>query len=680
MEENKEEIVEKKKSNKLVGIILLILGIALIGTGAYFYFGKSKDDGGKKEEVAAKPSLKDDFYESINYDKIQKAVIPKDSSSWSVAYEAAKRMKTHKEELTEQMVSDEKFSNEDMDKIIELYTDYEGRNKRGLDELKPYFDSLDNAKTIEEFNNALVKIQYDLGVNPFGNFSVEVDVNDNTKNILMIEPAKVEEAYYYYTESRYQSFRDKFVKIRTNVLKQYGYDNNRINEVNDLIKQFIEKVQAKSIDLSKITDYSEYFKYYKMEDMKKDLSNLPLLGILKNLKIDNLDKYVIPDYGHFKALNEAFTVENLEALKEITKVSILENLALNFTTDDYFNLGVELMNDLNGTKKTAEDMKNQSMMSLKSLALGSDLHKEYEKKYFTEEDKKMVKDLIDEIKSYYKEIINNCTWMSAETKIEAIKKLDNIKVRVGYQPEEEEEDDVEIVSKSEGGTLISNLITSFRYENDKFQNEVRKDAEEMSYDNFDFNAYYGPTDNSINFPAAFYEIINGETDYYKKLGYFGMVIGHEISHAFDDSGSKYDLNGKLNNWWTDKDREEYKKIGEKIKNYYNKYSVMDCKVDGEMTLGENIADLGGMKAVVYVAEKHGATKDDYKKLFEAYADLWAEKTTKEEIEKQILTDNHSPSKVRVNAVLSSIDKFYEVYDIKEGDKMYVPKEERVGLW
>ena len=141
-----------------------------------------------------------------------------------------------------------------------------------------------------------------------------------------------------------------------------------------------------------------------------------------------------------------------------------------------------------------------------------------------------------------------------------------------------------------------------------------------------------------------------------------------------------DENGKFNDWWTAEDRANYENLKKKIEDYYSKYEVQGFKVNGHKTVGENIADLAGVKSIITIMEKKGATKEDFKKFFEGYADLWAEKSTKEGIENQILSDEHAPDIIRVNGVLSSMDKFYEVYDIKEGDKMYVPKEERVGLW
>ena len=256
-----------------------------------------------------------------------------------------------------------------------------------------------------------------------------------------------------------------------------------------------------------------------------------------------------------------------------------------------------------------------------------------------------------------------------------------MKVNVGYIKKESNIEEAKYVSKKDGGTLISNYILSNRNGFDKIIDELNMESDgSIAIDTFEVNAYYNPLDNSINFTAAFKEIYANEKDYYRILGYVGTVIAHEISHAFDYTGSKFDENGNVRDWWSERDKERYEELTKKIVDYYSGYTIGKYTVDGEKTLSENIADLGSMKCIVSIMEKKGATKEDFKNFFEAYADLWASKEKDEALENQILTDTHSPNKIRVNAVLSSTDKFYEIYDVKENDEMYVAKDKRVGLW
>ena len=663
----------KKNNNKIIYILCLIIGVILVGVGSFLLIKPNS-----KNESTEIVSLKDDFYESINYEKLKNAKIPKDKSSWSVMYEANDRFDKKKEALIDEITSNPDYTNENIDTVVELYTDYDERNERGISELQSYFDMIDNAKTIDEFNIVLLKVSQDLDSQEFINFSITEDINNSGKNILAFNPASLFVNFDYYTQEKYSKRTKNILNLELNLLKEYGYSEDKANEVINQLQEFIKKVQEKSINFSDITDITTVFNYYTLDDIKSNIKNLPIIDMLKLYKIENEDKYVFFDYEHYKALDELYIDENLGLLKEYLKLSILHNFVANFTTDNYFNYFIDFVNTWNGTKKTVEDYRKDILTNLKTKAIGKDLYLEYEKRYFNEENKNKLKEIITDIKEYYKTIIENCDWLEDQTKEEALKKLETMKVKVGYQ-EKDEEDELKYVSKDNGGTLISNIIMEKRHNVEVYNEELHKESNH-TFDDFDFNAYYMQTDNSINFTAAFYELIDGEEDYYKLLGYFGTVVGHEISHAFDNTGSKFDETGNVRNWWTENDLQKYNELTKKIVDYYNKYEWLGVGIDGEKTLGENIADLAGFKAVLYVAEQKGATVENYKNIFESYADLWAEKITADNLENQKLQDTHSFNKIRVNAVLSSMDKFYEVYDIKEGDKMYVPVEERVGLW
>lgn len=193
------------------------------------------------------------------------------------------------------------------------------------------------------------------------------------------------------------------------------------------------------------------------------------------------------------------------------------------------------------------------------------------------------------------------------------------------------------------------------------------------------NAYYDLSTNSISILAGILQepFYDPDTDPEENLGKIGTVIGHEITHAFDSSGAQYDEEGNLRNWWTDEDLEYFQELAGKVADYYGGMEMEGLQINGEQTVTENIADLGGVSCVLEIAEQNGY---DLKKVMEAWASLWAEKSRPETLSNQIAVDVHSPGKIRVNAVLSSMDQFYEVYGIEEGDGMYYPPEERPEIW
>ena len=672
--------IEKKGNGKKILLICIIICIiaCLAGLGYWFYDNKLKNDNTQEKNTVV--SLKDDFYDAVNYETLKNAKIPSDSGAWSKWYDAGKTIEKRVEQLTNEILEDPNFENKDVDAYIEVYTDYEGRDKRGFSELQPYFDMVDRANTIEEFNNVLITLNRDLDVYVLFNFESTVDFYDSSKTVFMLDPIVIEFPLDYYTEKD-MAF---YVPLSKQVLHKYcetlGYSSEKADNFVEQIIEFIKTIQEKSIATSKVTDSFVFYNKYTLDEITNEIKNIPIKQLLTELKINKEDYYLVADMGHYKALDEFYTLDNLPFLKELAKVQIVSKFFVD-TTQENVKFLLEMSNKLFGRNTTMEENERQTLLGIKSSYISDELQKRYEELYFTEEDKKVVADLVADVKDYYKTVINNSDWLSNATKEEAIKKLDNMKVKIGYQGEDDDKDDIyHVVSKANGGTLISNLIGEYRFSFDNYYKSFNKEATLQNINTLQVNAFYRPLDNSINFLAGFKELYGNEKDYYKLLGYFGFVIGHEISHAFDTTGSKFDENGKVANWWTEEDKTNYDKYAAKIEDYYSKYEYMGLKVDGKLTLGENIADLGAMKAIVSIAESKGATNEDFKKMFEAYADLWVSKSTKEMAQLLITGDNHSPDKVRVNAVLSSTDKFYEVYGITEKDKMYVPKEERVGLW
>ena len=664
---------EKKNKKKIVSLILLVLGVVLVGVGLYFYFGKKEDT----KEVASRPNLKDDFYNYVNYETINNARIPSDNSAWSHGYDVIKTVEKRKKELTNEILQDPNYKNEDIDHLLELFNDYEGRNKRGFDELKPYIDLIDNAKTIEDINNIVLKLDEEISNAVFIVGEATQDLNDSTKNVFAFSQV---DNFELFTDAKYARILEIAKKLFNKATSILGYDETKQKETYDKYLEFAKKMSEKSIKQDEISGIEDVWHKYTLDQITNEIKNIPIKRYLDNRGIGNEEYYIVVDMGQLKALDEFYTIDNLPLIKEILKVNLVSTF-LEFTTEENQKFVYDLYNEQNGTKMTIEEMREKTELALKTAFIDDEIQKRYEAKYFTDEDKKIVADLVEEVKNNYKDLINNSDWLSEETRTRALTKLDKMKVNIGYQESNNNDKDYYVpLPKANGGTLIKYIIESNKYDFKKENEEFHKEAETEKMSTLAVNAYYSPMDNSINFLAGFKGMYENETDYYKKLAYFGTVIAHEISHAFDNNGSKYDENGKFNDWWTAEDRANYENLKKKIEDYYSKYEVQGFKVNGHKTVGENIADLAGVKSIITIMEKKGATKEDFKKFFEGYADLWAEKSTKEGIENQIISDEHAPDIIRVNGVLSSMDKFYEVYDIKEGDKMYVPKEERVGLW
>ncbi len=242
---------------------------------------------------------------------------------------------------------------------------------------------------------------------------------------------------------------------------------------------------------------------------------------------------------------------------------------------------------------------------------------------------------------------------------------------------------VDIRSYEDGGSLVENIINIYMDQSNrqfaKLNNPVDKGEWNMAA--FTVNAYYNPLNNEIVFPAAILQEPFYSQDYSKEknLGGIGAVIGHELTHAFDNTGAKFNEEGMLENWWTKSDYDEFTNRSQKVINYYSNIEVGDGQhVNGFLTVGENISDLGGVACVLDIAKK--SDNPNLKELFENYATIWREISTKELKDYLLKNDPHSPKKVRVNGVLAQFEEFYETYNVEKGDKMYIKPEDRLVIW
>lgn len=677
MEEN-EDFKDVKKKSGIIKFLIPVIGVLLIVIGAIFLL----TSGGKESSSTnTKPDLKDDYFDSINY------LNKKDPMGDAQQVVYSNLIKTIQE-----IENDPNHVDEDYDAYIELFEDTDYRDERGLEDLMPYFNAIDNASTMDEFNDVVVNVGYDFGLSTFLNIGLMADYYDTSKNIITLQPMILENlgtvlltpglpsGLEFFTNDDYKQYKTALEKARISYFKLYGYDEEKATQVSNDITEFAKTIQKDSLAIDDFQEnYIDYYQPISYNELKELISNLPLDKYLAKYNISNSYGFGIYDKGHLTALNNFYKEENLPLLKEILKMYILEEVASINTTTEFAEVFVKCYNDITGERITINElMPYYDNIMLKPQLMGSYLMQEFDKKYFPEEDKQEVRDLISKIQNHYKQVIQEADWLDDSTKQEALKKLDNLNIKVGYV-QEAEDIIIDFTSKSDGGTLIGNFIKMNQAVGNSYA-EMMKTKIPMTVDQAKVNAAYIALNNSINFPVSFREVYRGITDKYEIYGYAGMIIAHEISHAFDNHGARYDENGNINNWWTEKDKQSFDERKQKIVDYYSKYELFGIKMDGVKTAGENIADLGSISTLISIMESENATNEDFKKFFEAYAKLWNEELTKSKLELQMASDNHSPNKIRVNGVLSSMDKFYEVYGIKEGDKMYIAKEDRVGIW
>ena len=347
---------------------------------------------------------------------------------------------------------------------------------------------------------------------------------------------------------------------------------------------------------------------------------------------------------------------------------------------------------LQGAKK--QRPRNERALQVVNGTVGEALGKLYVEKKFPAEAKAKAKAMIDNVILAYENRINNLTWMSAETKIKAVEKLHKVTIKIGYPDKWKDYSKLNVKPISEGGTYYENIKNVSRWNFDENIADLKKPVDKTTWGMSPqtVNAYYNPAYNEIVFPAAILQppFYDYKADEAVNYGGIGAVIGHEISHGFDDSGARYNADGNLVDWWTEDDLKQFTGLGGALADEYSALEPLPgTHVDGKFTLGENIGDLGGINAAydglqLYLKQNgNPGLIDGYtpeQRLFISWATIWRSKMRDEAIKNQVKTDPHSPGMYRAYVPLTNLDTFYEAFDIKEGDKLYVKPENRVKIW
>lgn len=629
--------------------------------------------------------LEDDYYEYINGALLQKKKIPADETGWNyfneISYKVEKQLNQELKEIVNKKDEYEKNSNER--KIADVYLtakDIERRNLAGFGDLDIYLDKLQSAKNIPEYVEAMAFIQKELGRSSLINMSLEPDMKSSNQYALYFGEPDLVIGKEGFEKEYLKETRKAYKKYVRNIMKTLGKEDKLAKKMAKHIFSFQKDLAKAALSASKSGDPSIIYHPVKEKDLKEIFSNIDIAKYVRDSKMNQCSSYIITNPVMLGKINAYLKEENLELLKNYSQVILVTNYST-YLTKELLDETHTLWQVMKGTKEkpSFEKIICEQTQELAEMEFG----KLYVHKNFSKQDKQIVKELIQNILTSYGKKIDELEWMSKETKKEAKKKLECITVKVGY-PTVWSKDLIHTVikSKEQGGIYINNILNLQKTKVKELQKKALKPVDKRQWGMAPqtVNAYYNPLANEIVFPAAILQppFFNKKAEDAVNLGGIGMVIAHEITHAFDNNGAKYDEKGNFHNWWQEMDYKNFSKLNKGVINYYNCYEILNkYNVNGELTLGENIADLGAMSCVTDIV---GTDKIKLQKLFQQYAKIWASKYTKEEQLNRLNTDPHSPGKVRVNAVLSSIDKFYFAYSIEKKDKMYIPKEKRARVY
>lgn len=633
--------------------------------------------------------LQDDFYEAVNNKWMNTTKIEDGKSTNSTFDEIEETVNGQTKEIINQLSLDkDKYpANSDEKKIINLYNNIlniEARNQEGLKPVQKILDEIRAAKTTED----IAKLWHNKDViNSTIRFVVERDIKDAKTNILYIDSTGLSLGDSdEYTDPTEETVKNKklteeyYNKIL--VLSGYSKEEAKVKVDNmfkfeGMIAPYIMGKKKKAVT-SNLIDCM--YNVYTMDQLNDLAPNLNLPVVMSPLGIDKANKIVLEEPKWLEALSKIYTQKNVPIIKNYIEIVNLIHAA-NYLSEDFEKANKEYESNLLGITGTIS--KESDAIDTINSSMGMAIGKIYAERYISPKTKKDVENITKEIIQTYKKRINNLDWMSSSTKKNAIEKLDKLNVKIGYPENWLDYSKINIKSYEEGSSLFENMMILRNFANERVFSKINKPVNKAkeSFTPQTVNAFYSANENSIIIPGGLIQghFYNPNGSVEENLGGIGTIIGHEISHAFDNTGALYDADGNLNNWWSPDDYKQFKEKALKIAQFYSFIEALPGeKIDGYRTVGENIADIGGMSCLIDILST--MKNPNYKTFFESYAVTWRQISTKEYDEYVLLLDDHSPNKFRVNAVLAQFQKFYDTYGITENDGMYINPEYRLGIW
>ncbi len=638
----------------------------------------------------------DDFYMFVNGNWQKKAKIPADRSRWGAFSELSKQTDSVLLSLVEKLASGNTYKKgTDQRKALDFYAtivDTAGRNALGIKPALEGFEKIKKVTSPGTLKDYMVQNEPYFS-SPFFSFYVRPHMKQSNINVLYLTTGALglPERDYYLNEDK--DAREKRAAYLKHIERMWQYipgqsDGKKAAE--NIMK--IETVLARNM-LSKEERRKPENRYNprKIQDLYAQVPGFDWKTYFQDLGIQT-DSLILTQPHYLKAFDEILKQGDWEAIRDYLTWTYLRSVAGRLS-EEISNANWEFYGKtLYGTPKR-RPLKERALRTVNGY-MGEALGKVYVDEKFPPEAKQKAKEMVDYLRKAYKKRISELSWMSEETKQKAKEKVDKLLVKIGYPDKWKDYSRALVKGPEEGGTYFENSKNLSKWHYDRMLAKLGKpvDRTEWGMSPQTVNAYYNPSNNEIVFPAAILQppFFNFKADAAVNFGGIGAVIGHEISHGFDDQGAKFDPEGNFHMWWKKEDFENFNKLGEKLAEQYSKIEVLPgVFINGKFTLGENIGDLGGVNAAytalqMYLKDKGNPGKisgfTPEQRYFISWATVWRTKMREEALKNQIKTDPHSPGRIRAYQPLRNMDEFHRAFQIKENDKMYLAPEERVKIW
>ncbi|MCT4666161.1 MAG: M13 family metallopeptidase [Flavobacteriales bacterium] len=633
-----------------------------------------------------------DFYQYAVGTWLKDNPIPSTESRWGsfefLSEENKKQIKTIMEELLEA----KNLQAGEKQQVRDLYLsslDSATREQIGIKPLENLLAEINSISSKQELQDYITSsVKSGVGGSPFG-FYITINSKKSDEHAVYFSQSglNLPDRDYYLSDQEsmvkirkeYQAFMKRLLQLANYSEKEAGSIAQSAYEIEaKLAKISMDRVSRRNPDLT--------YNLWTSQQLETAGKNFSYTNFLNNLGLKAVSEVVVSQPEFIKSFDKFFKEIALEdwknyfiwdrvnmASSSLTEALEKERFAFYSTT-------------LRGTKEMQPRWKRAQ--GVVNGYLGEALGKIYVEKHFSEESKKRVGALIENLRSAFRVRINDLKWMSQETKLQALKKLNSFTYKIGYPDNWEDYSSVKI----EANNLFQNLLNLKKFGFEKMLEDYGQPVDKTKWlmNPQTINAYYYPVYNEVVFPAAILQppFYNANADDAINYGAIGAVIGHEFTHGFDDQGCKYNHIGNLNNWWTEKDKSQFDERATVLSNQFDSYEVLEgLHINGKLTLGENIADLGGLTLAYHALEKSLEGKEKpadidgftYKqRIFLGWANVWKNNITEENLRNRIQNDTHSPGEFRVNGTVSNMPEFQEAFGCKEGDEMI--QEEPAKIW
>lgn len=634
-----------------------------------------------------------DFFEYANGGWIKNNPIPAEQSSWGIGNLVMEENQKRLKEISEKAASAHASKGTNDQKIGDFWStamDTVKIEKEGLQPIEGLLKKIDAISNVQQMLSTVAALKK-IGSSTFFSDYVGQDAKNSDVMAYQLNQGGLglpEREYYFKNDSTTVNIRNKYLEYITHILSMSGEDATKSATAAKNILLLETKLASASRKIEDLRDPYKNYNKMAVSDLGKLSSNVNWSSYLSDIGVKSADSVIVGQPEFFKAMNTLLIATPIADWKSYIKFNLISDMAA-VLPDAFGKESFEFNKLFSGAKLRKPRWKR--MIQLEEDAMGEMLGQLYVKEFFNETAKKRYTVMVDAIKEALKDRIGKLSWMSDSTKKKAYIKLATIKSKVGYPDKWKDFASMDIGTESLAKNFMNARLWWHEYEYSKLGKPVNRDEWDMYPQTY--NAYYNPSNNEIVLPAGIFTVPgyrDEELDDAVVYGYGGAsTIGHEITHGFDDEGRQFDEKGNLVSWWTKNDETEFNKRAEIMINQFNEFEpVKGYHINGKATLGENIADLGGIllgieafkKTEQYKADKRIAGLTPMQRYYLGYALGWLGHTREEQLKNRLMTDVHSPAKYRVNGPFADVDDFYSTFNIKKGSPMYREDSVRVRIW